>query len=171
MRVQHCARRNSRRTERGLRVGSHWIERHMAPVAGPAHSSCRLPVGTQPWYQAWLRFSVFSFASPDLESLYQEYHTSNISLWEMIESAHRLVGGAVFARRYLFSSAALPLPPPFVWLASIHCLLTGAMLPMILLRLEPCAFKSPLMSSCDVPQVILSCRFCHLIRPPFFLIC
>ncbi len=118
-----------------LCVGPHGPGWGVPVAAEPDQASRRLPMGTQPRYKAWLSFSVFSFASPELESLCKEQSAGNISLWEIVESAHRLVGGAVFAHRYLLSSEQLPLLPRFVWLASLHCLLTGATLPIILLRL------------------------------------
>eukprot|EP00884_Botryococcus_braunii_P019134 jgi/Botrbrau1/5904/Bobra.0366s0082.1 len=97
------------------------------------------PVGGLPaetWLEKFLRFSVFAFASPTLESRFHQYSANSINLWTALFCIKVLVGWLLFVGRFFaFPAERAHLPPDWA-LALTQPLVSAAILGAMLLMPE-----------------------------------
>eukprot|EP00884_Botryococcus_braunii_P021956 jgi/Botrbrau1/8444/Bobra.0237s0063.1 len=96
--------------------------------------------GTQPWWKSWLTFSIFAFASSDLEGMYQSYLERTWNMWTLVHIGHMLMGWIVFIQKFtiMYSSVA-HLVPVALYTGLLH---PASALGLLILMLLAPAFYS-----------------------------
>eukprot|EP00884_Botryococcus_braunii_P019384 jgi/Botrbrau1/6129/Bobra.331_2s0024.1 len=89
----------------------------------------------KPWWKTCLTFSPFSFASSELERLYEKYLADSPSLWTWVHSLHILMGWIMLIQKYVTASKEIQdLLPPVWFLGLIHPLNAAALLYLLLFK-------------------------------------